>query len=202
MYILPVHATTVSAYVCSENQTRPSALRTIDMRQTMDPWYFKATQSLFLQCENDSCASVIVHSHQTKRAVSESQKFRIASWCTAELASTMSTKSGFHFDRAVQIIERLSNYWKEGLEVDIVPLSEGAWFWNALLHLRKNFMVVIFWKFVICFIGIRAVNFLGVQKRFCPNFCKFAWITFIPQKFCVKLFCCCWYIVLSYTMPP
>jgi len=40
----------------------------------------------------------------------------------------MSTKSGFHFDRAVQIIERLSNYWKEGLEVDIVPLSEGAWF--------------------------------------------------------------------------
>ena len=88
--------------------------------------YYKATQSLFVQCENNSYTSVTAHSHQTKPAVSEYQKFRIASRCTDELASTMSTKSGLHFDRAAQIIERLSNYWKEGLEVDIVPFSEGA----------------------------------------------------------------------------
>jgi len=46
-------------------------------------------------------------------------------------------------------------------------------------------------------------NFSGVQRKFYPNFPKFARKTFMRQAFLLQLFCCsCWYIIFSSSMRP
>ena len=49
-------------------------------------------------------------------------------------------------------------------------------------------MVVIFWKFVICFIGIRAVNFLGGAKEILPKFLQICLNNFYSTKVLRKTF--------------
>lgn len=88
--------------------------------------YYHDNQRIFLDMSPSDSNIVEVTQVASKptRVLSQHQKYRKAVVHTSELASVMSESSGVHFDRRIDLIKDLLQYWKNG-EVALAELDYG-----------------------------------------------------------------------------
>lgn len=96
-----------------------------DKRWTSE--YYKKTQRIFFSAAPTPSVSLSLIKSDKKRNLTQHEKFRKASLLTSELASVMSESSRIHFNRKVDLVKDLIDYWKAGEEVALTPVEDGIY---------------------------------------------------------------------------
>ena len=84
--------------------------------------YYRSTHRMFSGCSADA-PMVTVTSEKHQQALSQHQKFREASLITTELASLASMVSNVHYERRIELLKKLVDFWKNGQMVGLTELS-------------------------------------------------------------------------------
>ena len=72
----------------------------------------------------ESHSSLSIQSVEKAKVLSQHQKFRKANILAGKLATLASEVARYHFDRRMEIFERLIKVWEDGKEAAIVELTE------------------------------------------------------------------------------
>lgn len=89
--------------------------------------YYHETQRIFLDRSASASTALQVTQATSKRSIlSQHQKYRKAVVLTSELASIASEASGVHFDRRLNLLKHLVDFWKCGEEVGLTKVDSGG----------------------------------------------------------------------------
>ena len=92
----------------------------------MDSDYYQRTHRIFSDSiDQPSSVTVAEIDIKPQHRLSQHEKFRKASICATELASVASEASHVHFNRKIDLMEKLCEYWKLGKEVGLTLLDKG-----------------------------------------------------------------------------
>ena len=84
--------------------------------------YYRSTHRLFSEHSADT-SKVTVTSAKHQQALSQHQKFHEASLITMELASLASMVSNIHYERRMELLKELVDFWKKGQMVGLTEIS-------------------------------------------------------------------------------
>jgi len=76
--------------------------------------YYRSTHRLFSEPSVAGVCTVNVTSEKHRQALSQHQKFREASLITTDLASLASVASNIHYERRIELLKELAQFWKNG----------------------------------------------------------------------------------------
>ena len=86
--------------------------------------YYKSTQRLISSSFDSSSSLLITSVKRRHRPLSQHEKYRKALHVSSELASIASTASGVHFERRIQLLQKVSEHWRNGEEVTVATANE------------------------------------------------------------------------------
>ena len=87
--------------------------------------YYHSTHRMFSGCSADA-PMVTVTSEKHWQALSQHQKFREASLITTDLALLASMVSNVHYERRIELLKELVDFWKNGQIVGFTELSPST----------------------------------------------------------------------------
>ena len=87
--------------------------------------YYQSTHRMFSEHSAD-VPVVTVTSAKHRKALSQHQKFRESSLITTELASLASMASNIHYERRLELLKELAEFWKNGRMVGLTEISQST----------------------------------------------------------------------------
>ena len=90
--------------------------------------YYQSTQRLFITSDSskpilDQPSVTTTSTKEDIKILSQHEKFRKASFIATEVASIVSYSSRCQFVRRIELLQKISEFWRDGKEVSVVPLE-------------------------------------------------------------------------------
>ena len=87
--------------------------------------YYQSTHRMFSEHSAD-VPVVTVTSAKHRKALSQHQKFCESSLITTELASLTSMASNIHYERRLELLKKLAEFWKNGQMFGLTEISQST----------------------------------------------------------------------------
>lgn len=111
--------------------------------------YYHDNQRIFLDMSPSGSDFVeVTQASKPNRVSCQHQKYRKAVVLTSELASIVSEASGVHFDRRINLVKELIQYWKSGEEVALTELDYGKSLYTLVCNGLK-IRTLVLWPAIV-----------------------------------------------------